>query len=87
MDHDLVLTMLTGPDGPGMLSFLTEQMSAKHGLWEFGSVGTEAIKKELEQLVYRNVMEGQCVNELTFVQEKAALQYLMFLKQKRCGKI
>ena len=68
----MVLTMLTGPRGPGMLSFLTEQMSAKHGLQEFGSAGAEAIEMGLEQLVCCKVMEGQHVNELIFAQKRAA---------------
>ena len=43
--------------------------------------------KELKQILYRKVMEGRKSGELTTAQKKAALKYLMFLKQKRCGKI
>jgi hypothetical protein len=43
--------------------------------------------KELEQLVYRKVMKGRKSHELTQDQKKAALRYLMFLKEKRCGRI
>ena len=62
-------------------------MSAKKGLKVFGNQGAEAIKKELEQLVYRKVMHGKKANELTRELKRAALRYLMFLKQKRCGRI
>ena len=43
--------------------------------------------KELKQIVYRKVMEGRKSGDLTTVQKKATLKYLMFLKQKRCGKV
>ena len=42
---------------------------------------------ELKQLHERMVMEPQDPNKLTRAEKKAALQYLMFLKKKRCGKI
>lgn len=42
---------------------------------------------ELEQFLYRKVMQGQKANTLTKAQKKASLKYLMFLKQKRCGRI
>ena len=32
-------------------------------------------------------MEGRKASELTSAQRRSALQYLMFLKEKRCGKI
>ena len=78
-------TLLMGDDAEQVFNFLTEQMSAKRGLQQFGEAGAEAIKKELEQLVYRKVMQGRSAGQLTTVQKKAALRYLMFLKQKRCG--
>ena len=87
MKPETVFTMLMEHDSSEMLSFLTEQMSAKRGLKHFGTAGAEAIMKELRQIVYRKVMEGRKSGELTTAQKKAALKYLMFLKQKRCGKI
>ena len=62
-------------------------MSAKKGLKVFGNNGASAIKRELEQLIYRKVMHGRKSHELTREQKRVALRYLMFLKQKRCGKI
>ena len=87
MEPQTVFTMLMEHDSSEMLSFLTEQMSAKRGLKQFGVAGADAIMKELKQIVYRKVMEGQKSGELTTAQKKAALKYLMFLKQKQCGKI
>ena len=86
-DPETVFTLLTGRKLDHILSFLTEQMSAKRGLRQFGNAGAQAIMSDLEQLVYRKVMEGRSANDLTTGQKRAALKYLMFLKQKRCGKI
>ena len=86
-DPETVFTLLTGRESDHILSFLTEQMSAKRGLRQFGNAGAQAIMSELEQLVYRKVMEGRSANDVTTSQKKAALKYLMFLKQKQCGKI
>ena len=87
MDPETVFTLLTGRESDHILSFLTEQMSVKRGLRQFRNAGAQAIMSKLEQLVYRKVMEGRSANDLTTAQKKAALKYLMFLKQKRCGKI
>jgi uncharacterized protein YeaC (DUF1315 family) len=66
---------------------LTAQMSAKKGLKVFGNKGAEAITTELEQLHYRRVVKPVDGTTLTREQKRACLHYLMFLKQKRCGKI
>ena len=87
MDHHTAFAILMEQDSEEILSFLTEQMTAKRGLKQFGTAGAEAIMNELKQIVYRKVMEGRKSGELTTAQKKAALKYLMFLKQKRCGKI
>ena len=55
------------------LTLLTEQMSAKKGLRVFGNNGASAIKKELEQLIYRKVMHGKKPHQLTREQKRAAL--------------
>ena len=70
-----------------IITMVTEQMLAKKGLRLFGQDGANAIKKELEQLVYRCVMHGKHQGQLTRKQCKSALKYLMFLKQKQCGRI
>ena len=74
--------MMVEDDTRDMFAFVTEQMSAKRGLKLFGETGADAIMKELEQLVYRKVMEGRKSHELTKAQKRAALKYLMFLKEK-----
>ena len=51
------------------------------------SSATPVIKAELEQLLHHKVMHGKRAKELTRDQKRAALQYLIFLKQKRCGRI
>eukprot|EP00980_Cylindrotheca_fusiformis_P029055 scaffold22705_cov169-Cylindrotheca_fusiformis.AAC.1 len=79
--------METLPPEDEMFSLVTAQMTASKGLKVFGDAGADAIKKELEQLIYRRVMHGVDPKKLTIAQKKAALQYLMFLKEKRSGKI
>ena len=83
----MAFTMLMEHDSDEILTFLTEQTTAKRGLKQFGTAGADAIMNELKQIVYWKVMEGRKSGELTTAQKKAALKYLMFLKQKRCGKI
>ena len=70
-----------------VFNFLTDQMSAKAGLKEFGDKGAALIMQELEQLLYRKVIVGRKASSLTSSQRKATLPYLMFLKEKRCGKV
>ena len=63
---------------------MTPQMPIRRGLKLFGSQGISAVKAELQQLHDLKVMEAK---PLTTTQKWEALGYLMFLKQKRCGKI
>ena len=67
--------------------FLTEQMSAKRGLKVFGKDGADAIVSEMNQLHIRKTIKPVQFKDLTREQKVQALRYLMFLKQKRCGKI
>jgi hypothetical protein len=69
------------------LSFVTAQMSAKAGLKYFGSRRSEAIVNELRQLILLKVMTGCLPSDLTAEQKAKSLKYLMFLKEKRSGKI
>ena len=57
-----------------MFNFLTDQMSAKAGLKEFGEQGAASIMKELEQLLYRKVIVGHKASSLSSSQCKAELQ-------------
>ena len=67
--------------------FLTAQMTAKKGLKHFGQKGAEAIVTEIKQLHQRSVIKPRMPHSLTMDQKRQALRYLMFLKQKRCGRI
>ena len=70
-----------------VINLLSAQMSAKKGLKVFGEAGANGITKELEQILYRKVMHGVLPSQLNRKQKRAALKYLMFLKEKHCGKI
>jgi hypothetical protein len=59
----------------------------KKGLKLFGDKGREAVEVELQQLHERQVMQPVAAESLTQEQRRRALAYLMFLKQKRCGKV
>jgi hypothetical protein len=63
------------------------QHSVKKGLKAFGDNGTQALLKELRQLHDQQVIEPKGPAEITRQQRHNALQYLMFLKKKRCGTI
>ena len=63
------------------------QYTLKKGLQVFGPKGTEAVFSEMKQLHDRNVCEPVHVKSLSSEQKNKALGYLMFLKQKRCGRI
>lgn len=65
----------------------TPQMNMKQGLKMFGDDGLAAVKKEMQQLHDRKVMQVKGPSELTPEQKREALAYLMFLKRKRGGKI
>ena len=65
----------------------TPQMSLKAGLCTFGDDGVKAVEKEMRQLHGWGVMAPVHKKCLTHEQRKEALAYLMFLKQKRCGKV
>ena len=57
------------------------------GLKIFKKKGEDAVTGELKQLHDRNVVKPEMWKDLTLLQRKKALEYLMFLKEKRCGKI
>jgi hypothetical protein len=63
------------------------QMSMKKGLATFREPGKEAVAAKLRQLHERGVMIPLDSEKLSDQQRRRALEYLMFLKKKRCGKI
>ena len=68
-------------------SIVMTQYNMKKGIKMFGEPGVDAVLKELQQLHDRKVLEPKGASEMTNDDKKAALQYLMFLKQKRNGTI
>eukprot|EP00957_Ditylum_brightwellii_P201717 15326891-Ditylum_brightwellii.AAC.1 len=71
------------PHADKLMTFLTEQMSAKKGLKVFGDREIAALEKELKWLIHCEVMHPVDVKSLTRNQKISALRYLMFLKEKR----
>ena len=63
------------------------QYSVKKGLQVFGQAGAEAVLQEMKQLHDRKVGQPENPAMLTREEKKKALEYLMFLKKKRSGKI
>ena len=63
------------------------QHSVRKGLKLFGERGVDAVIKELTQLHDRGVLEPKDADQLTEEEREAALQYLMFLKEKRNGTV
>ena len=68
-------------------SIVMTQYNMKKGIKVFGEAGVDAVLKELQQLHDRKVLEPKDAAKLSAEDKKAALQYLMFLKQKRNGTI
>ena len=66
---------------------MTQQHNMKKGIKLFGDAGIDAVLKELQQLHDRKVLEPVNAKEMTNEEKQGALQYLMFLKQKRNGVI
>ena len=69
------------------VNLVTAQFPMKKGLKIFGDKGTEAVLAEMKQLHDRRVPIPKLPSELTPEQMKWVLEYLMFLKEKRSGKI
>ena len=68
-------------------STVMTQHNIKKDIKLFGDAGVNAVLKELQQLHDRKVLEPKDATKLSGDDKRAALQYLMFLKQKRNGTI
>ena len=77
-DKQAEVMMTTTNDVPNE----TAQMSIKKGLKVFGEKGYAAVKKEMQQLHDRKVMQPINRKDLSLAQKREALGYLMFLKKK-----
>merc|ERR1712127_855965 len=67
--------------------FLTEQMGWKKGLKVLGEKGEEAIENELQQIHDMDGFTPKHWHQLTKEERVRALKYLMYLKEKRDGKV
>ena len=63
------------------------QYNVKKGLKRYGTAGSDAVIEEMKQLHDRDVIEPKMPHHLTSKEKRDALPYLMFLKEKRSGKI
>lgn len=70
-----------------LMETLMTQYGIKKGLQIFGKDGDEAVSKEMQQLHDLDVLQPKPPTALNHNQKRSALQYLMFLKQKRDGRI
>jgi hypothetical protein len=70
-----------------LAGIILSQHSMKQGIKIFGQDGVNAVQAELSQLHDRSALDPKDASLLTRAQKKAALEYLMFLKKKRCGRI
>ena len=66
-------------------SIVMSQHLIKKEIKLYGNAGVQAVLTELQQLHNRNVLEPTDGSTLSHDERKAALPYLMFLKQKRNG--
>ena len=74
MRHPLTATLFT-------------QYSVRKGIKVFKEAGITAVEEKLQQFETRKVMEPIDGNEMTREEKRVCLQYRMFLKQKRSGRI
>ena len=72
---------------PVLVETVLTQYGMKKGLLKYGEAGVAAVLSELKQLHDRGVLKPTDGTTLSPEERKASLPYLMFVKQKRCGKI
>eukprot|EP00957_Ditylum_brightwellii_P046568 3533435-Ditylum_brightwellii.AAC.1 len=70
-----------------MIAKILTQYHISKGLKVFDKEGVNLVFQELKQLHKHLVIKPQDPKQMSKEEKKAALQYLMFLKQKRCEKI
>eukprot|EP00957_Ditylum_brightwellii_P085091 6469664-Ditylum_brightwellii.AAC.1 len=78
MDHD---------DMDDVIHFALTQYSLKQGLKKFQEAGENAVKEEFMQLHTKETFQSLAKDELTDEQRKSVLKSLMFITQKRCGRV
>ena len=68
-------------------STVLTQYHVSKGLRVFGDAGKEAVLKEMRQFDDMDTIEPVFPNDISKEDMEGVLEYLMFLKEKRCGKI
>jgi len=63
------------------------QYSVKKGLEIFGEIGKEALTQELKQVHDMDIFNPKDPCKMTCEEKKQALEYLIFLKQKKSGRV
>ena len=66
---------------------MAQQYSIQKGIKLFGEEGKKSVSKELQQLHDMEMYEPVHAHEFTREQRKEALSLLMFMTQKRCGRV
>jgi hypothetical protein len=66
---------------------MMSQYNMEKGIKLFGQDGVNDVLSKLSQLHNRSVLDPKDAKTLSREEKKAALEYLMFLKKKRCRKI
>ena len=72
--------------GEEAFSFI-QTYSLKAGIKKFGDKGSEAATKEMKQLHHRKVFKPNMSSELTTQERKRAMESLIFLTEKRDGRV
>ena len=70
-----------------LVTIILTQYHVSKGMEVFGDPDIAAVLNELKQLHDRMVIDLKNADEMKTCQKNAAIQYLMFLKKKLCGKI
>eukprot|EP00957_Ditylum_brightwellii_P006759 512930-Ditylum_brightwellii.AAC.1 len=70
-----------------LVHYAMTQYSLKAGLQKFKERGETAVMDEFKQIHDRDTFEPLNMGDLTEEQKRNALESLMFLKEKRCGRI
>jgi Reverse transcriptase (RNA-dependent DNA polymerase) len=83
--HPQVMVMPPDQSMDAFYKVLLTQYSVHKGLKVFGEKGAKAVMSELKQIDEMEVLEP--TSELTQEEKQWALEYLMFLTEKRCGRI
>ena len=72
---------------PKVVHTMMTQLAVKKGLKEFGDQGKDAVSSELPQIHMQDTFAPTYGGDLTSEERRQALESLLFLEEKRSGKI